>query len=497
MMTSANTYTMPVRDYKSASIPQDESALEPRIIKLSQETYKRGKKVFSQSGNLKQVLKMEPQVEKTATKLEDLKEEEKQKIESKARRIEKIITLSVQTISSAKLEEKAKPAKLGSSFISKVHTNERFCRKILEESKKEKTPKEINVQNVVEPSDITINFNPEEIKQRVNSSFENADERIEFTPIKEYKIDIPTEEEKENQESYRLPHAERSAKLNVSTLEDSKENLKDYIKIPEKNANLSIENNNFEMNKADRTSVLSVDEMLRGGRVENMREDSFLTDEYKEERANGNTDDGIEALMLEVAEEQRRAEEAATAAEQARKEREKAEEELRNIQALAKAKQEERERAQREKEQVEKQREETRKAYEATLDATRKKLEAEKTRIMNKAKTYQREYQRATEATNKLWSERVATEEQIDVIDTEIPTIKSQTENDRETMATIRKRTKEIRSMANDVTGVDPIADTTFKVVSQDSEPSKKNTSSKDKIFASIFDGTSPIDYNS
>ncbi len=488
-MTSANTYTMPVRDYTSASIPQDGSRLDPRVIKLSQETYKRGKKVFSQSGNFKETSKIEIPVKQQTIKLEDLSEEEANKMESKAKRIGKTISFSTQPILNAKLEEKAKPAKLGSSFISKVHTNEGLCKKILEkeEPKKEEMPNEIKVPNVVEPSDITINFNPEEIQKRVNSSFENADERIEFTPIKEYNIEIPTTDEDDEEENYRLPHAERSAKLNVSTTEEEKPvSLRDYI-----------ENNNEKMDKTDRTSVLSVDEMLRGGRVESMKDDNYLTDDYKTERENDNTDDGIEALMLEVAEEQRRAEEAAVAAEQARKEREKAEEELRNIQALAKAKQEERERAQREKEQVEKQREETRKAYEATLDATRKKLEAEKTRIMNKAKTYQREYQRATEATNKLWSERVATEEQIDVIDTEIPTIKSQTENDRETMATIRKRTKEIRNMANDVTGADPMNDTTFKVVSQNSEPSKTTMSSKDKIFASIFDGTSPIDYNS
>jgi len=488
-MTSTNAYTIPIREY-SFMTPVEDS----KVIKLSDGTYSIASSEFQKAQQKAKVNRVPVKpIVVTNVDFESLSADRKAKIESKATRMGKTLSFPTAEYRNVLVGE-SKPAKLGDASVMKVNENARLCAQALAMKKEEihsapVAKKEPLMVEEKKNADVVVNFDPEEIKNRINASFDNARLTAELTPIKEYKIDISTDEEEEK--TVRLPHADRSAKLDMSTeeKEDQIISLRDYI-----GRNSALSHETFADDNEDKMPIFTANDKLRGGYEESMDENNFLTDEYEESLNESIVDDGIEALMHEVAYEQQRAEEAALAAEQARKEKEEAAKQLEKVQALAKAKQEEREKARKEKEQVQKQREETKKAYEATLEATRKKLEAEKTRIMNRAKSYEKEYQRATEEANKLWSERVATEEKIDVIETEIPTIRTQTETDRETMASIRKRTKEIREMANDVAGVDADEkETTDSVSAVEKEYDTKSTSNN---IASIFDGASRVDFS-
>lgn len=467
-MLGANAY-IPVRDYSVANVPP-EKPLEPRVVKLSRGTFTIGKKTFLKSENFAVAKKEKASVVKKMN-FAELSAKEKQDIEKKAARLGKVISFSDKEIRSALAGER-KVAKLGEPFIGKVNGNGLLCSQVISKQKAVEIPKQVVNVPVKEKEDenVVIHFDPEQIKQKVNRSFENvakAEERIEFTPIKEYTIDIPTEEE---EEVSRLPHADRSVRFDMA---EEKENDSIHFSTTE----------NDDVKPINRMPVLSIDEMLR--------HDGLLDGSEVNMEESIQEDEGIALLAREVVEAQRFVDGVARDLENARMEKETNASELEKTSALAKSIEEEREKACKEREQVERQKEETRKAHEATLDATRKKLEAEKMRIMNRAKAYQKEYQKVTEESNRLWSERVSTEERIDVIETEIPAIKSQIETEREAIASLRKRTKQIREMANDVTSTDNVAENISSSMEKNFfEESAATTNS------SIFEGTTPIDFS-
>lgn len=466
----ADVCTIPIRDYNSADATTY-SVNDTKIIKLSERSRAIEEKVFRKSGNVVS-----------------------EGMKNKANRMGKIINFSDRYQQKEQVAKgEIKPAKLSSNFIEEVDINSNICTHFLK-AKKESTPISVQtpapVANVaVEPAnDVVINFNPEEIKQRVNDSFEQAEEtkeeRIEFKPIQEYTVDIPEEEKEEEVQSVRLPHAERSAKLDMSTMDDVKESEDNIISLQDYINKSSIEESELEEKKSP-----SVDQMIRNAYAENNHEEEFSYDNVTQEDIKAATymNDGIEALVLEVKEETRRKEEVGAALTDINQQNDNSTGNYTAVETQLKQKEEEERRILAERRKVGSQKEEVTKLYETTLDATRKQLEAEKNRIINETRTLQKAYQNATEKASRIWTQTVETEAKISEIDARLPDIMQQTELDREEIRSIENRTHQIREMAKDVTG--------SEVRIPDSNITKFRT--VDHNFDSIFDGVSPIDSSS
>ncbi len=472
MMISANV-EIPVRDYSSSMEPP--KGMEAKIVKLSGATFRGAHKSFRKSGNFTVVEKAEVPAVK-AVSFNELSPKEKSDIEKKVSHMEKII--SFEEAQKRVLAGDKKVAKLGESFVLKLNANSGYCRHMMENKKVESvavpTPAEVK-------TDVTINFDPEEIKQRVNDSFENAEsnnERVEFTPIKEYTIDIP--EEEEEVESIRLPHAERSAKLDMSSLENEDKviSLQDYIN-----------KSNIE-EKLEKKKSPSVDQMIRNAYAENGNDDEFSYENVTQEdiRTAVYYNDGVENDTQSIKEQKRRQAEDAAALEVARQQKAEALENYKMLEAQKRQKEEEEKRIQAERKKVETQKEEAMKLYETTLEATKKQLEAERMKIVNETKKLQKEYQSETEEANRIWTKTVETETTISEIDARIPSIMQQIEDDREEIDSIMNRTQQIREMAKDITGSD------IRVYDNNNVTKFRTV---DHNFDSIFDGVSPIDSSS
>lgn len=472
MMISTNV-EIPVRDYSSSIEPP--KGMEAKIVKLSGATFRGAHKSFRKSGNFTVAKKAEVPAVK-AVSFNELSPKEKSDIEKKVSRMEKII--SFEETQKRVLAGDKKVAKLGESFVLKLNANSDYCRHMMENKKVASvavpTPAEVK-------TDVTINFDPEEIKQRVNDSFENAEsnnERVEFTPIKEYTIDIP--EEEEEVESIRLPHAERSAKLDMSSLENEDKviSLQDYIN-----------KSNIE-EKLEKKKSPSVDQMIRNAYAENGNDDEFSYENVTQEdiRTAVYYNDGVENDTQSIKEQKRRQAEDAAALEVARQQKAEALENYKMLEAQKRQKEEEEKRIQAERKKVETQKEEAMKLYETTLEATKKQLEAERMKIVNETKKLQKEYQSETEEANRIWTKTVETETTISEIDARIPSIMQQIEDDREEIDSIMNRTQQIREMAKDITGSD------IRVYDNNNVTKFRTV---DHNFDSIFDGVSPIDSSS
>lgn len=507
-MTNAE-YNMLDRDYTSLSFPS-ENDVDIRVVKLSNGSFAVVKRLYEQV-NGQRVMSNGLNANSTENVISDnvvsvdfekLSKERQEQVKNQVARVGKIIKFPTVEYRSV-LEGKVKPAKLGSASVAKVAENGRLCAQVVT-MKKDVTPemKPVGTVKDKESANVVINFDPEEIKNRVNDSFENAsqnEEQMEYSTVKEYKIDIPAEDEKEK--NVRLPHANRSAKLNMPV--DEKENniinFRDYI---QKNNEMS---NTVSELAQNRMPVFAVDEMLRGGQMENMEELQYEIDSAQEQFENdGIVDDDLELQfrqlkeeMNRLAEEQKQADERARSLEQMNKEKAIARKELERVRLEQEKQEKVMARVRHEKEQSEKQRADIIKMHEAAIEATKKKLEAERTRIKNRTKTYEREYQRASEEANRSLSERVAIEEKIDMIETEIPTVKEQIENDREVIEFIRKRTETVRNMAKEVSTETESFTTNFDIADNSSEednriPIHRNSKYKN---TSIFEGSTPINY--
>lgn len=278
------------------------------------------------------------------------------------------------------------------------------------------------------PTDIVIDFNPKELQEKVNASFEG----IETAPIKQ---ELPVEEGM--QSVSRIPYAERSAKLYLS--EDSVKDIaipveeKDEAalttgRIPVFSAEPTIHN--------ERSGIVNGNDYIMG--MNSSREDLTV-----------DLNDDIEALVNEVAEAKKAVDAERSAVKEARLENERTTEELKEIQARAEAKRREREKYQQEVERVRKQKEDAERVYQSTLKTTKEKLRADRDRIMEDKRRQEEARQREAELASELWKQRTDTEQKITMIATELPTIQDEIENTRNTIDMIMKRSKEIQSMAN------------------------------------------------
>ena len=509
-MTNAE-YNMLDRDYTSLSFPS-ENDVDVRVVKLSNGSFAIVKKLYEQVNGKKvmsNVLKSDfngASNETTTSNnmvyvdFEKLSKERQEQVRSQATRVGKIVKFPTVEYRSV-LEGKVKPAKLGSASVMKVEENGRLCAQVVAMKKDTVEVTQVETMKNKEPSNVVINFNPEEIKNQIDHSFEDAsqsEKQVEYAPVKEYTIDISTEEK---EEKVRLPHANRSAKLNVSVDEKENNNInfRDYI---QKNNEMS---NTVSELAQNRMPVFAVDEMLRGGQMENMEELQYEIDNAQEQFENeGIVDDSLELQfrqlkeeMRRLAEEQQQADERAQSLEQMNKEKDIAKKELERVRLEQEKQEKAMARVRHEKEQSEKQRADIIRMHESAIEATKKKLEAERARIKNRTKTYEREYQRASEEANRSLSERVAIEEKIDMIETEIPTVMEQIENDREVIEFIRKRTETVRNMAKEVSAETESFNSGFGTANISSEednriPIHRNNKHKN---TSIFEGSTPIDY--
>lgn len=308
------------------------------------------------------------------------------------------------------------------------------------------------------PADVVIDFNPRELQEKVNASFEG----MVTAPAKPA---VAVEEELEPVN--KVPRAERSAKLYLS--EDS---VKD-IAIP-------VQKEDEAALTAGKIPVFSNDTAIRNERSNMMGNNDYIvgSNETKDDLA-VDLDDDIERLANEIAEKTNEVAVERSLAEEERLENKRAAEELEEVKARAKEKTREIEKYRQEAERLERQKEEAEKVHQATKKTAMEKLRADRNRIMEEKRRLEEARQREAELANELWKQRTDTEQRITMIATEIPTIQDEIENTRNTIDMIMKRSREIQSMAN----VTPV---------EEPAPEKSNIAlfneTLDSIFGDSFD---------
>lgn len=367
-----------------------------------------------------------------------------------------------------------KVAKLGKQFLHNVSTNyEKAIEKksmtssFSSEQKSVVSQVEptIAVQSSInptvvneKPADVVIDFNPRELQEKVNASFEG----IVTAPAKPA---VAVEEEFEPVN--KVPRSERSAKLYLS--EDS---VKD-IAIP-------VQKEDEAALTAGKIPVFSNDTAIRNERSNMMGNNDYIvgSNETKDDLS-VDLDDDIERLANEIAEKTNEVAAERSLAEEERLENKRAAEELEEVKARAKEKTREIEKYRQEAERLERQKEEAEKVHQATKKTAMEKLRADRNRIMEEKRRLEEARQREAELANELWKQRTDTEQRITMIATEIPTIQDEIENTRNTIDMIMKRSREIQSMANVTPVEEPV-------------PEKSNIAlfneTLDSIFGDSFD---------
>lgn len=457
-MTSTSAYQIPVRDYKTFFATPNAS--DPKTVKLSQMTYAGAQREFRKSGNLDKIVAF-PDTQKQASQNKDFQLE-------KAKRMEKNVRF--QEVRSRVLEgSKAKVAKLKDAYVAGIGASyNAYCEHLNVH----------NVENITVPytpvvekqNDVVIHFNPEEIKNRINSSFESAEvesNQVEVKPVAEYKIDIPTAEE---EPVIKLPHADRIAKMH--TLEREEEidspktiSLSDYIG----------ETEDMIEESSEKNSTLSVNDMIYEDKEESMGDIIY-------------SDSGLPELIRETSEEQRLAKEDTEALEQARRHSQEAREDFKAVVVKEKEIEAKHERAMEEARKIELQKEKALENYRTTIETAKKQLEAKKQRAMREREIAQREYHKVTEQANQILADRVDKENHIYALESEIPSILAQQEADKNQIVSYIDRAEEIRKMANEIAGISLSTDIDSKIERMEEIESSFSSSS-------IFEGTSPIDY--
>jgi len=460
-MTSTSAYQIPVRDY--TTLFATPNASDSKTVKLSQMTYAGAKREFKKSGNLDKIVSF-PDAPKETSFSEDMQLE-------KASRMDKIVRFNEIT-KRASQGAKPKVAKLKDTYVDTVAHSFEMCSKKLGVK---------NIENITVPytpvvekqNDVVIHFNPEEIKNRINSSFESAEvesNQVEVKPVAEYKIDIPTAEEEEP--IVKLPHATRNVKISALEREDAEEDaprtisLKDYMK-------------DSELDDVMETATAKVDNRIDENKEESMDEMIY-------------SDSGLPELIRETSEEQRLAKEEAEALEQARKHSQEAREDFKAVVVREKEIEAKHERAMEEAKKIELQKEKALENYRTTIETAKKQLEAKKQRAQREREIAQREYHKVTEQANQILADRVDKENHIYALESEIPSILAQQEADQDQIVNYMTKAEEIRKMANEIAGLSINSDTKSEKIE---EAENLFASASASLSSSIFEGSSPINY--